>query len=575
MSASASMLRWRLVRVGDTVAVVVAWPPIYGGGAENHQIEHFRRIADSFASEHLSELESMYNEVYATEEEADKSQKIAQKLAATLTTKIRRGEFVVLKAERGNAAGATRLLAEHNGAHTLVGTNTPTAAAVQGVMLTEADLAAAKLFRVHADATTQGLDARVANLVGAGDPAIKRAMLARVMYEKSQLNVRGHNTTHNARKRGAAHLEFDPSGGVTKPWERDVTADAPGVHIRELESIVKAAAAGLCPVASMPDELHIIMTDSSTAATVIARPPVAGCAFLWSTLGVVEQSPSLDQYIDRTSVDNEDIDAWVVYIDFRGSRHAVSRKRRYTAVTAELGRPEFEFAKGYRYVYTPGDAVAEAEAVDPFVLVTAAPAEVLWRWGGPDGGGSGPDNGEASIYTRVGSRWENTATGCTLSMACPVFATINREVVPLPVTESNGIAIINQPVDANHLFPGLGVSADLFQKCDGSVGPDCGHTRGRLLSATPFQDAGCADPAFRDHVLRQFKTHAHGGVMDELFFEECYHLTQSSNPSAVACAANVIQLSDGVTRWCVGGGGVVAEDAISATVAAIAPYTHT
>ena len=571
MTDVSAMLRWRLVRVDDAVAVVVAWPPIYGGGAENHQIEHFRRIADSFASEHLSELESMYNEVYATEEEADKSQQIAQKLAATLTEKIRRGEYTVLKAERGNPAGATRLLAERNGVHTLVKSSraaaaAPSGAIQQGVLLTVGQLDAAKLFRVHADAATQGLEARVADMVGAGDPAIKRAMLARVMYDKSQLSVRGHNTTHNARKRGAAHLEFDPSGGVTKPWERDVSADAPGVHIRELESIVKAAAAGLCPTASVADELHILIADDKTA-TVIARPPVATCALLWSTLGVVKQSPTLVDYCDQTQ--GGDVDAWVVYIDLNGRRHAVSRMGTYTAVTAELGRPEFEFAKGYRYVHA-GNAGAHAE---PFVLVTPAPAKVLWRWGGANGGAAGPDNSEATIYSRIGDRWENTAIGSTLTMVRPVFATINSEVVTFAVTESIRSGFLHQPVDVRHLFAGMGASADLFHKCNGSAGPDCGHTRGRLLSATPFQDTGCGDPAFRDHLLRCFRERATGGL-DESFFDKCYQLTQSNNPSAVACAADVIQLSDGVSRWCVGGGGVVAEDAISATVAVLAPHTR-
>lgn len=98
----------------------------------------------------------------------------------------------------------------------------------------------------------------------------------------------------------------------------------------------------------------------------------------------------------------------------------------------------------------------------------------------------------------------------------------------------------------------------------------------RLLSATPFQEHGCANRQFRDAVWQAFKEAVSkandttfeptADLPNHFLARGCYALTQSRTQRR-GPGGTVVQLSNASDRWAVGSAPTVAGDAASAVLA--------
>jgi hypothetical protein len=419
-------------------------------------------------------------------------------------------------------------------------------------------------YSIIADRTTDGLADKVYELLGQDNPDARRNAMARMLYNKTQLSVRSYNTSHSARKRARPDTDaFDPTGKPLQKWERDVVADAPGTHMRELRATVLAAAAGMCPPPEEP-EMLCIHTDQNEVFEVLIRPQAHRTTKLWAHNGAATTAnPSLEDV--KSNTENTQ---WIVWVSITGERFAfksTSDRGDRDGVTyraAEMLMPRFGPGIAHRYISEDGD---------DFVLIAAPAADELWYWQGDDPGGTTPGAGPVEYYEfDRATRWTDGRR--TIVRSLPVFATINADEVRFIYTRIDGTT--TTAVDWKHIHSGSGASSKLYTRCDGEIGPSCRNTRAQILSATPFQDLGCESPFFRDAVFDEFRAIAQEQcncpLTDDFFEMACFRLSASDNPTAhPVCGGTVVQLSDNAAKWCVAGGSAIAEDAVSATVTAV------
>lgn len=213
------------------------------------QIAAFRAVADTVASEHVTALTQLVDDLVDAEGRDTCENRARAAVDTELRRAIRTGELVVLhKGDDGNDATNTHVLAklERGNALVVAGVSSvPIDGSHQKVSATTLQ-AANKFSRVTVDT----LEATVTKGLLLGSNArTSRAQLQFDVLQQSAASIRLHTTNAGARKRSAADMGLDPlnpTGGVAKRWERDTADMSDAVHIADCKAVVDTFGVGMC-----------------------------------------------------------------------------------------------------------------------------------------------------------------------------------------------------------------------------------------------------------------------------------------------------------------------------------------